>query len=70
MTSWQRLRVKLERKLMEWPESRRHEQAPGMGMTWGKIVDKLFETKEKKLFKPKISEVKRLVRRAEEVGLI
>ena len=61
--SFKRLRAKLSRKLMEWPESRKHEQIPGMGMTWWQLAKRMVNEK-------KIRKVKALVRRAEEVGLI
>lgn len=63
MTSFRVLRAKLIRKLEGWPEYRKHEQAPGMGMTWWQLA--VGVVKEKK-----ISKVKALVRRAEKVGLI
>jgi hypothetical protein len=63
MTSWKNLRRKLVQKLMEWPEHRKHEQAPGMGMTWWQMADCLVNEK-------KVSKIKRVVRQAEKAGLI
>lgn len=63
MTSFKRLRVKLTRKLMEWPEHRKHEQVPGMGMTWWQLAEGMMKQR-------KVSKVKALVRRAQEAGLI
>ena len=63
MTSFARLRVKLMQKLAEWPEPRKHEQAPRMGMTWWELAVRLRREK-------KIRKVKALVRRAAEAGLI
>jgi hypothetical protein len=63
MTSFKVLRVRLMRKLEDWPDYRKHEEAPGMGMTWWKLAERMVKEKH-------ISKVKKLVRRAEEVGLI
>lgn len=48
---------------MELPEYQKHEQAPGMGMTWWQLSLRLLKEK-------KISRVKALLRQAEKVGLI
>ena len=63
MTSFNNQRRKLMKKIMEWPESRKHEQAPGMDMTWWQLAVRMRREK-------KVSKIKALVRRAEEVGLI
>lgn len=63
MTSFRVLRTKLMRKLEGWPEHRKYEQVPGMGMTWWQLAVGVMKEK-------RISKVKALVRRAEEVGLI
>lgn len=63
MTSHKLLQAKLMRKIMELPESSRHEQAPGMNMTWLQIATRIMKEKH-------VSKVKALLRRAEEVGLV
>jgi len=61
--SFARQREKLMKKLADWPEARKHELVPRMDMTWWQLAERM--TKEKK-----ISKVKKLVKRAAEVGLI
>lgn len=63
MTSHKLLQAKLMRRIMELPESKKHEQAPGMNMTWWQIATCIKKEKH-------ISKVKVLLRRAEAVGLI
>jgi len=67
VTSYKLLRSKLTQKLMELPESRKHEPAmefKGKMLTWWQIAVRLRGGEKK------IRNVKALVRRAEEVGLI
>jgi len=61
--SFKNSRAKLMRRLMELPESKKHDQVPGMGMTWWQLAEGMMRSK-------KISQVKTLVRRAEEAELI
>lgn len=66
MTSFRTLRAKLMKKIVEWPECRKHEPAmefQGKTLTWWQLAVQLIKEK-------KISKVKALVRRAEEAGLI
>jgi len=62
MTGYHTLRRKLVRRLCELPDFRANEEAPGMGMTWGQLAARLGAKHHK--------DVKALVRRAAEVGLI
>jgi len=61
--SFQKARDRLMKKLMEWPDAKKHEQAPGMGMTWWQLAQRMVNEK-------KIGKIKALVRRAEAKGLI
>ena len=63
MTSFKTLRRKLMKKLLDLPEYKKHEQVPGMGMTWWQLAEKMQRSKH-------IGNVKALVRKAEEVGLV
>jgi 4-hydroxy-3-methylbut-2-en-1-yl diphosphate synthase IspG/GcpE len=50
-------------KLLMLPECKKHEQALGIGMTWGQLAEKLLQSKN-------VRDVKALVRQAKEAGLI
>lgn len=63
VTSHKLLQAKLMRRIMELPEFKKHEQVPGMNMTWWQLATRLMKER-------KISRVKALLRRAEEVGLV
>ena len=65
MTSHKLLQAKLMRRIMELPESRKHEPAmefEGRTLTWWQLSVRLMKEKH-------VSKVKVLLRRAEEVGL-
>jgi len=63
MASYRTLHRRLMHKLLMLPECKKHEQALGIGMTWGQLAEKLLQSKN-------VRDVKALVRQAKEAGLI
>lgn len=76
MASLATMESKLIKKLKEIPDSEKHNQAPGMGMTWWEIATHVMKDGNARsrvartLNRPGKSKMRKVLNRAVEVGII